>query len=63
LKELVNKDIKEIALTPSANCLHYGDPQKTQEALVKQDTMAFVFSVVAAALEGDWDYFGEIDDE
>ena len=62
-KDLVNKEVREIALTPPANCLHYGKPQETQEALVRQDTMAFVFAVIDDALKGDWSYFGEIDEE
>ena len=63
LRDLVNNEIKEIAETPSADCLHYGDPNRTQEELVKQDVLAFVFVLMHEALDGDWDYFQEIEDE
>jgi hypothetical protein len=63
LLELVNEELTEIVSTPPAQCLHYGDPNKTQESLIMQDVKAFTFATIRLALEGDWEYFGESEDE
>jgi hypothetical protein len=63
LLELINKELTEIVLTPSANCLHYGEPYKTHESLIEQDVKAFTFATVRLALEGDWEYYEESEDE
>jgi hypothetical protein len=62
LLELVNTELIEIVSTPSADCLHYGDPNKTHESLITQDVKAYTFATVRLALEGDWSYF-EVDED
>ena len=59
LLKLVNEEIDNVVLTPSASCLHYGEPFKTQDNLVTQDVKVYVFAVLKLALEGDWEYFDD----
>jgi len=63
LLRLVNEELVEIVSTPTGSCLHYGDPYKTHEELVRMDTKAYTFATIQLALEGDWGYFKEIEDE
>lgn len=63
LLNAVKVRLKELLETPTANCIHYGDPTKSHEALIGQDMKAFMFAVFCEALEGDWSYFEEIEDD
>ena len=63
LLDLIDEEIKEILLTPAASCLALGNPQKTQENLIKLDVLAESFATLHMALEGDWSYFEEEEDE
>jgi len=63
LLNLVNKEIVEIFNTPTGVCLHHGDPYKTHEELVRMDARAHTFAAIQVALQGDWGYFEEIENE
>jgi hypothetical protein len=63
LLRLVNKELIEIVSTPTASCLSYGDPYKSHEELVRLDARAHTFATIQLALEGDWGYFEELEDE
>lgn len=63
LLKLIDNEIEEILLTPTGSCLHYGDPNKTHEDLIKQDIRAHTFATLSFALRGDWGYFEEQEDE
>jgi hypothetical protein len=43
--------------------LVYGDPNKSHENLVQQDMIAHMLAMFRFALEGDWDYFEEIEED
>lgn len=63
LLRLVKNELKQIVLTPTQDCLFYGDPYKTHENLVELDARSHAFATLQLALEGDWDYFEEETDE
>jgi hypothetical protein len=63
LLRLIDREVENILLTPAADCLCYGDPNKTHEELIKQDTRAHTLATLHFALEGDWSSFEEIDDD
>ena len=63
LFRLVNKKLKTILETPTANCLFYGEPVKTHEALIMQDAEVFLYTRFADALMGEWDFFEELEDD
>jgi hypothetical protein len=53
----------DLVSTPTADCLVYGDPNKSHENLVQQDMIAHMLAMFRFALEGDWDYFEEIEED
>ena len=59
----IERGLKDLAAMPTKGCLHYGKPMKTHEALIGQDYTAFLLDKFMRALEGDWSYFEEIEDE
>jgi hypothetical protein len=63
LLKLVKEELIKIVLTPTGDCLHFGDPNKTYESLVRMDSEEHTFATIQLALEGDWGYFEELDDE
>ena len=63
LLKLIDAQLIELVSNPTANCLVYGDATKTHENLVQQDMIAHMLAMFRFALEGDWDYFVEIEDE
>lgn len=63
LLRLVKEELQEIVLTPATACLFYGEPNKTHENLVELDARESAFATLQLALEGDWDYFEEEEDE
>jgi len=63
LLKLINVQLIDLVSTPTANCLVYGDPNKSHENLVQQDMIAHMLAMFRFALEGDWEYFEEIEDE
>ena len=63
LLSLVKNELIQIVSTPTPDCLVFGDPFKTHENIVELDTRANVFATLQLALEGDWDYFEEDEDE
>ena len=63
LLKLINAQLIDLVSQPTANCLVYGEPDKTHENLVQQDMIAHMLAMFRFALEGDWDYFVEIEDE
>jgi hypothetical protein len=50
-------------MTPMVDCLVNGEPSKSHENLVELDARAHSFATFQIALEGDWSYFEELDDE
>ena len=63
LLKLVKSELKQIVNTPTPDCLIFGDPFKTHENIIELDTRANSFAILELALEGDWDYFEEEEDE
>ena len=45
------------------DCLVNGEPSKSHENLVELDARAHAFATLQLALEGDWDYFEDFEDE
>ena len=61
LKELCEKERDD---RPSLNdCLIFGDPQLTQEALLKNVWRELMWNTLIELLEGDWADVMELDDE
>ena len=63
LLKLVKNELKQIVNTPMVDCLVSGEPSKSHENLVDLDTRAHAFAVLELALEGDWEYFEDFEDE
>ena len=63
LLNLVKNELKQIVNTPTVDCLIYGEPNKTHENIVELDARANSFAILELALEGDWEYFEEDEDE
>jgi hypothetical protein len=63
LLNLVKHELKQIVMTPMVDCLVNGEPSKSHENLVELDARAHSFATFQIALEGDWSYFEELDDE
>jgi len=63
LFDLVENELKNILETPTANCLHYGEAIKSHEALIIQDTQAFMLGVFCEALQGHFGFFEELEDD
>ena len=63
LLKLVKQELQEIILTPTKDCIFYGDPFKTHENIVELDARSYAFATLQLALEGDWEYFEEETDE
>jgi len=64
LRDLVNKEVKEIIETPAGACLRYGDPHATHENLIRQDVEVKTLAMIHEALNGDWGYFvDEVDED
>lgn len=63
LLKLINAQLIDLVSTPTADCLVYGDPNKSHENLVQQDMIAHMLAMFRFALEGDWDYFEEIEED
>ena len=63
LLKLVKNELKQIVNTPMMDCLVNGEPSKSHENLVDLDARAHAFATLELALEGDWEYFEDFDDE
>ncbi len=63
LRDKVELELQDIMDEPAGDCLVHGDPNKTQENLVKLETRAHSWASIYLALGGDWSYFEELDDE
>jgi len=63
LKDKVAIELQRIMDTPAGECLVHGRPNQTHENLVDLETRAHTWADLYIALEGDWDYFEELDDE
>ena len=63
LLKLIDVKLIDLVSQPTANCLVYGEPDKTHENIVQQDKETHMLAMFRFALEGDWDYFMEIEDE
>jgi hypothetical protein len=63
LLRLVKEELQEIVLTPTQDCIFYGEPVKSHENLIDLDARSSVFATLQLALEGDWEYFEEETDE
>jgi len=59
----IERSLNELIAMPARECLHYGEPIKTHEALMGQDYKAFLYMIFMQALKGDWSYFEEIEDD
>ena len=63
LLNLVKNELIEIVSTNPSDCLIYGDPFKTHENIVDLQARENAFATLQLVLEGDWEYFEEIEDE
>ena len=63
LRGKVAGELQKIMDRPAGECLVYGKPNETHEALVRLEASAHAWSDIYLAIGGDWDYFEELDDE
>ena len=63
LVDKVSIELRKIMDTPAGECLVHGNPNHTHENLVNLETRAHAWADLYIALEGDWSYFEELDDE
>ncbi len=63
LLESCEQELAEVRGTTVVDCFFPGEPQKSQEVLVRLDERENFWASWVALLSGDWSYFEEEEDE
>jgi len=63
LRELVEKELKQVLETPILDGLVHGEPQKTQDNLVSLEERGLMWITLTDLLKGDWSYLEDEQDE